>query len=239
MGLKKFYLDYILESITMSIGDLTGKKMLELGDQEVKGDSIPERTGKEYFENRGIFHTSVDLNGLHGAIKIDLSKPAKTPEWVSYFDIITNAGTSEHVEPKQGQFECFRNVHTWLKVGGIAIHVVPNVIDLEGEGLWNDHCNNYYSQSFFELLAKNNDYEIISLKTAGGLIYCCLLKKSDIPFMKDRRSFLRYIQRRRGGIVYRGVNDSQIRRAVYQFARRMYHVLGIKRLIIRLGNKGR
>ena len=49
MSLKTVYLDYILECISSGAGDLRGKKMLELGDQVIADEIIPEKTGKEYF----------------------------------------------------------------------------------------------------------------------------------------------------------------------------------------------
>lgn len=238
MGLNKIYLDYILESLAGSIGDLKGKKMLELGDQVITEEGITEKTGKEYFEKIGVIHTSIDLNGLNGAIKIDLSKPVSDLEWLNHFDIITNAGTSEHIEPKEGQFECFKNVHNWLKVGGIAIHLIPDIDELEERGFWKKHCNNYYSHSFFKMLAKNNGYEIESLKIVNGLICSCLRKKIEMPFMEDRREFLNYINRKKGGIVYEGINETVIQRIyrlpyrmIYRIAKKIYHLFGIKALI--------
>ena len=49
--------------------------MLELGNQVIRPDKqIPEITGKAYFHRLGYEHTSVDLNGLDGALVKDLSK---------------------------------------------------------------------------------------------------------------------------------------------------------------------
>ncbi len=102
MGLVIDYLEYIQECANATIGNLAGKRMLELGDQTIDTDQIPESTGKEYYENRGVLHTSFDLNGNHGALRVDLSKPIRNPDWLGAFDIITNSGTSEHVEPLAG-----------------------------------------------------------------------------------------------------------------------------------------
>jgi hypothetical protein len=240
MGLNKIYLDYILECISSTTGGLKGKKMLELGDQKIVDQEIPEETGKEYFENRGIFHTSVDLNGLHGAIRINLAKPIKNLEWENFFDITTNAGTIEHVEPKKAQYECFKNVHNCLKVGGIAIHLLPDIDELEKKGLWKNHCNNYYSHDFVEMLVKKNDYELISMRMINGMICPCYQKKRKTPFMEDRQEFLKYVERKSGGTIYDGINDTiiqRIYRTPYRVARKIYRVLGIKALMIYLKDK--
>ena len=134
MGLRKCYLDPMVQVMINHFSDLHGKLMLELGDQVISDEDVSEKTGKEYFGNLGIHHASFDLNGLHGAIPVDLSRPVNNPEWKNHFDIVTNAGTIEHVEPKIGQYECFRNVHNWMKTGGISIHLAPDIDELEKYG---------------------------------------------------------------------------------------------------------
>jgi SAM-dependent methyltransferase len=232
MALNRVYLDYMSECTTRTVGDLHGKTMLELGDQAVTDETISEKTGKEYFENRGVTHISVDLNGQHGALRINLAKPIKNPKWQNYFDIITNSGTLEHVEPRRAQYTCFKNVHDCLKVGGIAIHLLPDIDALEKESLWEKHCNNYYSRDFVKMLVENNNYELISLRIIKGQVCPCFRKKMDVPFMKDRKKFLRYITRKKGGVVYRGINDtifSRICNLPYRIARKIYHYFRIKK----------
>ena len=54
MGLSSEVLTYIYENTRDTICGLLGKRMFELGSQEVMGAEgiIPERTGKEYYKNR-------------------------------------------------------------------------------------------------------------------------------------------------------------------------------------------
>src|SRR5450631_3290756 len=144
MGLERSYLDYIEDS-ARSIGGLTGKRMLEFGDQELGADLGPETTGKQYYENRGVTHTSFDLGGERGSIRVDLGKPFRKAEWLGTFDIVTNSGTSEHVEPFERQYFVFMNAHNCLARGGIAVHLVPDVAELDERGHWKGHCNYYYS----------------------------------------------------------------------------------------------
>ena len=54
MALRNIYLNYIQTCVDVTLGELAGKRMLELGDQIIKADSIPETTGKDYYSNRGV-----------------------------------------------------------------------------------------------------------------------------------------------------------------------------------------
>lgn len=206
MGLQPSYLDYIQECVTSELGDLAGKRMLELGDQTIGADGIPEKTGKKYYENRGVQHTSFDLNAKHGALPVDLAQPIRDPQWLGAFDIITNSGTTEHVEPLEAQYECFMNIHDCLKVGGIAIHLVPDFDELEQRGRWESHCNNYYTHGFFALLAELNGYALVSSKVINGLRCACTRKTTDAAFTENRDALLAEIGRRTGGVVYSGIN---------------------------------
>lgn len=210
MGLRRAYLDFIQQSVDATIGGFDGKKMLELGNQRIsRSQGIRERTGKAYFTKLGVDHTSLDFNGKDGAVPLDLSQLIDKPEWQGHFDIITNSGTTEHVEPFETQFDCFTNLHNWLKPGGIIVHIVPAREELEATGRWENHCNNYYSKEFFEVLARGCGYEVVSSTVINDLRAVCLCKKEDRPFMTDRDAFFENITRREGGIVYFGVDDAE------------------------------
>ena len=62
MGLTKEYLSFIDKSINCTVGDLYGKTMLELGNQIIRKNEIPEKTGKEYYTNRGLVHKKFKRN---------------------------------------------------------------------------------------------------------------------------------------------------------------------------------
>ncbi|MDH3240588.1 MAG: class I SAM-dependent methyltransferase [Alphaproteobacteria bacterium] len=206
MALQPAYLDYIQTCVDGALGGFAGTRMLELGDQVIKADGIPETTGKEYYRNRGVDHVSFDLNGAHGALAIDLAQPIADPQWRAAFDIVTNSGTTEHVEPLEAQHTCFMNIHDCLKVGGISVHLVPDLDELEQRGRWKNHCNNYYSHRFFETLAELNGYTLVSSEVINGLRCACLRKNADAPFTDDREAVLAGIGRRSGGVVYSGIN---------------------------------
>jgi hypothetical protein len=191
--------------------------MLELGNQRMHDRAIPERTGKEYFLSQGVAeHVSIDLNGRDGSLPIDLAVVHTDPAWRGRFDVVTNFGTSQHVEPRRAQYPCFVNIHNWLRPGGIAIHVVPEIGALERAGLNAGLANNYYSASFFEMLASQNRYTLAYMQMVpDGHIVVCLQKTDDRPFMADRRLLLRHVARRRGGKIYPGINS----RGVYMRGR--------------------
>ncbi len=191
MGLKAAYLDFI-ES---SIGEVYGKnvsnlRILELGDQVIGDPSIIEETGKIYFINRGYVHTSVDLNGLHGAVIRDLTQPEQFYDWHNSYDIMINAGTTEHVEPYEAQYECFSVIHSCIKVGGVFIHLVPDVYEHDEKGAWKNHCRYYYSSNFFRVLAKECGYKLLSNTVIRGMRCVALRKTKDTFFMRDRGKFL-------------------------------------------------
>jgi len=197
VGLRKLTLCFIELSINRVFGENTaGLNMLELGDQIVKNPYVIEKTGKDYFTNRLYKHTSVDINGLHGALIRDLTKPEQFKDWHGLYDIITNAGTSEHVEPFESQYECFNILHDCLKIGGVAIHIVPDVYEHDERGAWIDHCHFYYSHLFFEVLAKVCGYELLSSEIIKGNRCVAMKKTMDTPFMKDSVKFLELIAQR-------------------------------------------
>jgi hypothetical protein len=193
MGLRLSYINFINSGIEKVYGSNTkGLKMLELGDQVVKKKSgLSERTGKEYFTNLGYDHTSVDLNGNRGSLIKDLTKSTDFEEWTSYFDILTNSGTTEHVEPFDNQYDCFKILHDCVKIGGLMIHLIPDIEPLD-QGHFANHCNYYYSEKFFNDLALNCNYTILE-NTIMDNLRCAVLIKNSNNFWQDKDSFLKNI----------------------------------------------
>lgn len=149
--------------------DFNGLSMCELGNQFihcVKGF----RTAKEYFESLGIKHTSIDINGLDGALKLNLNEPLNIGE----FDIVTNLGTSEHVENHE---QCFNNIDNFCKKHGIMIHVLPAKDSFLFHGGFRR-----YTTDWFVNLAEEKKYKIENLmfgkndEEGRKHIYCTLRK---------------------------------------------------------------
>jgi hypothetical protein len=196
MGLRTPYINYIDESIEQVFGSAKNLRMLELGDQLINDRAIREKSGKAYYENRGFEHVSVDLNGNNGALVRDLRKPEQFEDWVNSWDVITNSGTTEHVEPMDTQYECFQILHDCLKVGGIAVHLNPDAEHRDTDGMWRNHCRIYYTKPFYETLAKECEYELLSNKVIRGLRCAVVRKTKERPFMHDRAIFLEHIAER-------------------------------------------
>jgi hypothetical protein len=188
MGLSARYLTYIDTNIASAFGDQVGLRLLELGDQLIREPKIPFKTGKDYFESRGFAHTSIDLNGMNGSEVRDLREPKQFIEWKNKWDIITNSGTTEHVEPRERQYEVFSILHQCTKIGGINIHLIPDVSEMDG--IWKHHCTNYYSANFFEALCRECGYEVRSNTIINGLRCVVTRKLTDKPFVMDREFFL-------------------------------------------------
>jgi len=178
MGISLRHLQTICNAIKSTGKELDKIKMIELGNQQLrKNCKVPFAISKEYFESIGVEHISMDMNGKDGALKKDLSK------YIRGFknkDIVTNIGTSEHVE---NQYWCFKNIHNFTKNKGVMIHVVPEVDS------WEDHGLYHYTKHFFDVLAVDNSYKIISLESVGEkgkkLIEAVLQKTSTKSFIKE------------------------------------------------------
>lgn len=226
MGLNTKYLSFFESSINEVFGsEVSGLRMLELGDQLITDPNIVEKTGKDYFTKRGYEHVSVDINGLHGAEVRDLSKPEQFQDLHGSWDILTNAGTTEHVEPYESQYECYNILHDCLKVGGIAIHLVPDVYERDEHGRWINHCRYYYSKSFFEMLAKECEYELLSTSIINGHRCAVLRKTKDTPFMNNRLKFLSLIEQR----------DYIPENLINRIGRSILRQIGVGRFLKRIG----
>jgi len=158
---------------------LSGMRMAEVGNQHVRRSTFGTRVpSKKLFELLGVDHVSIDLNGLDGALPLDLARPITDPELVGSFDMVTNFGTSEHVDD---QFECWRNLHNLACTGGLMLHLVPTPDCPPG------HCEYYYDERFFEQLVDIAGYEQLELyrsENQGSLIAVALRKTAE-PFPEE------------------------------------------------------
>jgi hypothetical protein len=152
------------------------KKLIELGIQESYFNS-DFRYLRDKISHLFLEYISIDLHDVVGVTKFDLSVVN-----INAFncDIITNLGTSEHVEYEEGQYNCWYNIHNWLNEGGIMIHELPEL------GSWKNHCRYYVTDDFFKNLEKYG-YRIIDLlknrDSNGNLTWCVLKKDKNLDFM--------------------------------------------------------
>lgn len=124
-------------------------RMLELGNKR-NGDL----TYKAFFERLGWEHVSVDWNGQDGALKRDLRKPLE----LGTFDMVTNIGTTEHVD---GQAEVWRNVLEAMHVGSVLLSTTP----MPGDWTW--HGEHYPDDEWYRELCALNGLEIERLYLSG------------------------------------------------------------------------
>lgn len=170
--------------------------MLELGDQLIDYNSeINMATGKQYYQSLGYRHVSVDLNGNNGAEVRDLTKPDQFKDFYNQFDIVTNSGTTEHVEPHQAQFDCWKIINDCLRPTGLILCFLPDVDELDQKGLWQGHCSFYYSKNFFDTLAKECGYELLDNYVIAnhGHRAAALLKTTNSGFSISAQQLLQNI----------------------------------------------
>lgn len=165
--------DYVQEILRPLDGVMS---MLELGNKR-----NAEGAYKQAFASIGIRHTSVDWNGLDGALKLDLRKPLG----LGTFDMVTNFGTSEHVSEQE---PCWRNIHGAVKVGGVLVGLTP----LPGDWTW--HGEWYPTEEWYAEFAARNGYDVERLYVHGVMprrdIMYRLRKSSDRPFVMPSASLM-------------------------------------------------
>jgi SAM-dependent methyltransferase len=156
--------------------------MLELGNQYIYNPLLGRTDGewslsKPYFVDKGYKHTSIDINGKDGALQLDLSKPFE-PELISAFDIVTNFGTSEHVE--DNQYICWKNIHEALKSSGYLFCTVPKAKEFHPQ-----HSPWYHTVEFFNYFAEALKYrrwfvgEFLSPEPEYGVVVLAALYKEN------------------------------------------------------------
>jgi hypothetical protein len=159
----------------------SAKNILELGAQHY----VVNNNVVGYFKNMFSYPiTSIDLNGENGSLRINLAKEITD---MQTYDLVTNFGTTEHVS---NQFQCWKNIHRLLPVGGIVISEIPEI------GSWKGHCNYYVDKQFFDSM--NKDFEILTYKqifypTNGNLCFA-IMKKITEDFVTSEQELMKYVQ---------------------------------------------
>jgi hypothetical protein len=155
-------------------------RILELGNQHA-GWAIrgPVKSVMTWF---GADHVSLDTNGMDGSLRHDLREPLPASLKES-FDLVTNAGTSEHVNgPARDfgdQWQVFKTIHDALREVGAMMHVVP---DEQGH---HGGCGYLYAHKFFPMLARCCSYELVELydsRSDENHVACLMLKTRSSRF---------------------------------------------------------
>lgn len=188
-------------SIDIMSGFLESHKpssVLELGSQylyntkdhcsaAVSGNPV---YGKEWFVSQGIDHTSIDLNN-EADIKADILSNTLTKK----YDWVTDFGTIEHTKDA---FVAFKNIHNWTNVGGLMIHVNPEVGSWPYHGLW------WFTKGLYTALAEACGYRLLHVERAAAMgntkdgwdVYSVLEKVDGSNFSISREDFYKYLKGR-------------------------------------------
>ena len=135
---------------------MRGLRILELGNQHagwaIQGPVKPIMTWL------GAKHTSVDLNGKDESLALDLLAPL--PDSLKgKFDLVTNAGTTEHVNNGErnfrDQWQVFKTIHDALGETGAMMHVIPDERGHHGG------CGYVYTHRFLPDLAHSCRYKLV------------------------------------------------------------------------------
>ena len=144
---------------------------------------------RPFWSHLGFDHASVDVQG--GTVLLDLNRGTVPEEMRDAFDLVINAGTTEHMS---NQENAFRVIHDLTKPGGIMYHEVP-------AGGMIDHGFFSYQPKFFARMAYQNDYQILLLRMSAHGV-------SVVP------QYLRDFNQRYGGNITETVTDYALRVAM-------------------------
>jgi len=185
MGLGNAFLDDLIE--LKRIGALRGlRSVVEIGAQQLSDTLIQspnlneaaqlfnaaplsfEPVGMENFTTTapiaqpfwqalGFEHASIDLDEK-STIRLDLNNDHVPEKLRGAFDLVINAGTTEHLANQQN---AFRVIHDLTRPGGVMYHEVPG-------GACSDHGFVAYQPKFFHRLMQQNDYQKVMFKVVAS-----------------------------------------------------------------------
>jgi hypothetical protein len=112
-----------------------------------------QKPARLLYEALGIKYGCVDVDGRAGSVVMDLNFDPVPDAHKGQYGLVTNHGTSEHI---LNQYNVFKTMHEFARVGGVFVHAVPFTVHLE-HGFFN------YQPNFFEALARYNSYETFGI----------------------------------------------------------------------------
>jgi SAM-dependent methyltransferase len=115
--------------------------------------SRPLCSAKPFFEMLGVTdYKSIDLNGEHNSLAIDLNKPLTDEKLFHSFDLVADHGTAEHVFNAP---EAYRTMHRLCKKNGIIVILQILYPFNINHGFFR------FDPNLFTSIAKVNNYKII------------------------------------------------------------------------------
>jgi hypothetical protein len=110
-----------------------------------------------FWKSLGFSYSSIEFDGHRDSIAVDLNRDSVPKRMRGVFDLLINAGTTEHVA---NQDNAFKVMHDLVKKGGIMMHELP------AGGMMNHGLVNY-NMKFFWHLCRENNYEVLALKMSS------------------------------------------------------------------------
>ena len=158
-------------------GEHQGIRHLLVGCQNMYDNEHYGQIAQDYYRGFNQDVVSIDITACNDSLEHDLRKPLH----MASFDFISQHGTLEHVESREGFYLAFKHLHEVLEMDGIIIHENPKT------GNWAGHGNHYLTQGFYTELAELMDYDIVEIgehpamgnTTDGWNIYCVLRKRKE------------------------------------------------------------
>ena len=170
------------------------KNVLDLGAQnDYTQPVLPAPYTKDWYLAHGCNYTAIDISGENGSFPFDLGQPVDDT-LMGAFDLIVDAGTSEHVgrdgkHHPEAIYNCFKNKHDMCAVVGFMVAENPKT------GNWPGHGFNYFTKSFYMRLATKCGYKMLDLGehaamgniTDGWNVHCILQRVTAEPFISLER----------------------------------------------------
>ncbi len=106
-----------------------------------------------FWRSLGFSYEAIEYGGYRNSVSVDLNTDVLPERLRCSFDLVVNAGTTEHVA---NQNNAFKIIHDLTKPNGLMMHDLP-------AGGMITHGLVGYNIYFFWVLARDNDYEVIDL----------------------------------------------------------------------------
>jgi hypothetical protein len=138
---------------------LCGRSRPHLGDP-VGPENFTEKAppAETFWSSLGFDYVAIDYGGHRNSVALDLNRDAVPANLKGSFDLVINAGTTEHIA---NQENAFRVIHDLTRRRGVMLHEVP------AGGMINHGFFNYHPR-FFQNLAAFNLYEVVRLAVSFG-----------------------------------------------------------------------
>ncbi len=152
IGAQQLADDFLVAPELGELYDLFDRPLIDLG-APVGRDNFASRapSSRRFWLSLGFEYMAIDLVG--DAFRLDLNDDSVPRRLRNQFDIVINAGTTEHVA---NQENAFRVIHVLARPGGIMLHELP-CQGMLTHGLIN------YSPKFFWHLCRENRYDVMWL----------------------------------------------------------------------------